>query len=206
MCILRRRGLSILLVVVVLSVALLAAACRQQHTINNLPERIAKKLAELNSYQISVQLEQVEGQQLVVTQWYQASDCLRTDVAQEGVVNYQFFLRGDELSVRHVPSGQQEQLRLSSDNALFTAPLLLELWREVQSAGWREADERTTSYFGEFSWRDLGGGPKLGAIWLNKQTLLPEEVTLFFGNTEALQLHFLTIDLNPTLEEQIFVP
>lgn len=202
----RRLGLSFLLVVTILSATFLAVACQQRNTIANLPERIAEKQAELTSYQITLQLEQVEGQHLEITQWYQAPDYLRTDVAQEGVVNYQFFLRGNELIVRHLPSGQQEQLRLSSDNALFTSPLLLELWREVQSANWREAEERTTSYFGEFSWRDLGGGPKLGSIWLNRKTLLPEEVSLFFGSTEVLQLRVLSVDLNPTLEEQVFVP
>lgn len=201
-----RRGISFLLAVLLLSVMLFATACQPGNSIANLPERVAKKQAELTSYQITLQLKQADDQQLVINQWYQAPDCLRTDVSQDEVTNYQFFLRGDELTVRHVPSGQQEQLRLSSENALFTTPLLLELWREAQTANWRESEERPTSYFGEFSWRDLGGGPKLGSLWLSKKTLLPEEVSLFFGTTEVLQLRFESITLNPTLEEQIFQP
>lgn len=203
---LSRRWLSSLLVILCLSSVFLASACQRGNTIASLPERLAKKQANLTSYQLALQLEQTDGQQLVINQWYQAPDYLRTDVMQAGVINYQFFLRGDELTVRHVPSGQQEQLRLSSENALFTTPLLLELLREAQTASWQASEERPASYFGEFSWRDLGGEPKLGSMWLNAQTLLPEAVSLFFGSTKVLQLRFDSITLNPALEEQMFQP
>lgn len=203
---LSRRWLSCLLVMLCLSSIFLASACHQGDTIASLPDRLAKKQANLTSYQLTSQLEQTDGQQLVINQWYLAPDYLRTDVLQAGVTSYQFFLRGDDLTVRHVQSGQQELLRLSSENALFTAPLLLELWREAQVASWQVSEERPASYFGEFSWRDLGGEPKLGSMWLNAKTLLPEEVSLFFGSTKVLQLRFESITLNPTLEEQIFQP
>lgn len=200
-----RRWLSCLLALFLFAI-LLFAACHQGNTIASLPERLAKKQANLTSYQLTLQLEQNDGQQLDIHQWYQAPACLRTDVLQAGATSYQFFLHGDDLTVRHVPTGQQERLRLSSENALFTAPLLLELWREAQAANWQASDERPTSYFGEFSWRDLGGQPKLGSLWLNAHTLLPEEVTLYFGTTKVLQLRFESITLNPALGEQIFQP
>lgn len=190
----------------ILAVLLLLSACQSPNTIANLPEQLAKKQADLTSYQLHLLLEQSDGQQLAIYQWYQAPDRLRTDVLQAGTTTYQFFLRGDDLTVRHVPSGQQEQLRLSSETALFTTPLLLELWREAQGANWQESEERPTCYLGEFSWRDLGGEPKLGALWLNRQTLLPEEVTLFYGSTQVLRLCMEDITLNPVLEEQVFHP
>lgn len=193
-------------ILLLVAVLFLVSACHPGSKIANLPEQLAKKQADLTGYQITLQLEQTDGQQLTIQQWYQAPDRLRTDVLQEGTVNYQFFLRGDDLTVRHVPSGQQEQLRLSSENALFTAPLLLELWRQGQSANWQVLEERPTCYLGEFAWRDLGGEPKLGSLWLNARTLLPEEVTLFFGSTQVLKLRFEEITLNPTLEEQVFHP
>lgn len=201
-----RRWLSCLLVILLLSSIFLVSSCHKGNTIASLPEQLAQIQANLTSYQLTLQLEQTDGEQLVMNQWYQAPDYLRTDVLQAGVTSYQFFLRGDDLTVRHVPSGQQEQLRLSRENALFTAPLLLELWREAQVANWQASEERPASYFGEFSWRDLGGEPKLGSMWLNAKTLLPEEVSLFFGSTKVLQLRFESITLNPALEEQIFQP
>lgn len=201
----RRRLLSLLGCLLLCTICLLSA-CHQGNTIASLPERLAKKQVDLTSYQLTLLLEQTDGQQLTISQWYQAPDCLRTDVLQAGELAYQFFLRGDDLTVRHVPTGQQEQLRLSSENALFTAPLLPELWREAQAASWQQLEERPSSYFGEFSWRDQGGVPKLGTLWLNAQSLLPEEVNLFLGATKVLQLRFESITLNPALGEQVFQP
>ncbi len=200
MGVLARRWLFGLIVVL-----FLVSACQPQ-PLASLPEQLAKKQADLTSYQITLQLEQSDGQQLVIQQWYQAPDRLRTDVLQAGNISYQCFLRGADLTVRHVPSGQEEQLRLSSENALFTAPLLLELWREGQTANWQAAEERPSCYLGEFAWRDLSGEPKIGSLWLDKRTLLPEEVSLFFGSTQVLKLRFENIKLNPVLEEQLFHP
>lgn len=201
----RRRLLS-LLGCLFLGFVFLLSACHQGNTIANLPELLAKKQADVTSYQLTVLLEQTDGQQLAISQWYKAPDRLRTDVLQADELAYQFFLCGDDLLVRHVPTGREEQLRLSSENALFTTALLHELWREAQTASWQKLEERPTSYFGEFSWRDQSGVPKLGALWLNTRTLLPEEVTLFFGATKELHLRFESITLNPALGEPIFQP
>lgn len=207
MCATVRRGSSLRLVCLFcVIVALLLCACRPGNDINKLPDLLAKKQADLTSYRLSLLLEQTDGQQLTIQQWYQAPDCVRTDINQAGAVSYQFFLQSDKLTVRHVDTGKEEQLRLTSDNALFTTPLLHELLYQAKAASWRQSDERPHSYFAEFPWRDRGGEPKLGSMWLNANSLLPEEVTLFFGAKKVLHLIFTDIALNPKLEEQIFQP
>jgi len=185
----------------------LLAACWRQTNLGNLPVHLAKKLEEMTGYQLDMVLTPQNGQELIVTQWYRAPDYLRTDVrAATGELYYQFFLHHNQLTMRHVPTGHVEQLALGSENILFIAPLLRELWQEALAASWRQVAERPHSFLGEFAWRHVNGQPELGTLWLNSRSLLPEELTLFSGDTNAVHLRFSNITLNPVLSEQLFQP
>lgn len=198
-----RRGSYVYACLLILLVSLLLTSCSRTPNLQSLPQMLADKAAAMSSYHVSLTLQPADGRQLSVHQWYKAPDCLRTDVANGDELVYQFFLAKQKLVVLHAPSGQREELRLSSDTTLFTEPLLLALWQQGQSAHWQQAEQ---TFLGDFSWRDWQGKPQPGSLSLDCNSLLPQQVHLWCETEQILHLHFAQVTLDPILAEQIFQP
>ena len=186
-----------------LLVGLIIILYRRPINLNELPARLAAERAKLQSYRLTMSLEQTGGGRYLVHQWYLAPAEMRTDVFSAEALLLQFFLHGQELTVRQAAE-PADKLHLSAQNSFSTVPILAEIWRAGESADWQKG--AAGHYLGQFAWRDLRGEPRLGSICLHAKTLLPVNVQFYFDDAKAITIEFAEITLNPALEANLFAP
>lgn len=163
---------------------------------------MSRKLAGLQSYQISLTLEN-SGQTFSITQWYQQPNLVRTDVIQSEQPIYRFIYSGQQLQVWHLSSGQKQELAINDGNELFVSPLLLGFCQEAAQGKWQH-DAATGLYHSSFLWSGVEGTDRQGEIWVNGKTLLPTEIHLSMAADNVVKIQVQSAVLNPPLDMTLF--
>lgn len=180
---------------------LLLTGCQGQTTPEQFPVALARQLDQARSYQADFQLESA-GRSLLIRQWYQAPDLLRTDVLEDNQATFRFLSDQTVLRVIHLASGQQQQVTLSAGNELFVRPLLLDCCRQASQSSWRPAGER--AYVSDFVWTAADNLQRNGRLKVDAVTLLPLEFELVWPDQELVRITLGQMLLNPQLDEALF--
>lgn len=181
---------------------LLLTGCRSQIGPEQFSVALLRKLDQIQSYQLEFALESA-GQTLIVRQWYQAPDRLRTDVLEDGHATFRFFRDQQQLRVDHLPSGQQQLVALTAGNELFLSPLLLDCCRQAAHAAWRQAPGEG-AYVSDFVWTAAGNLQRKGSLTVDAGSLLPRKFELIWSDQESVRIRLQEVLLNPELDENLF--
>ncbi len=191
--------------IIVLALTLpLVAGCKQEVTVDRIPDLLREKLGEIKSYQMTMCIARTGADQHEVKQWYKAPHGLRTDVLQAGEPIYSFLLRDGSLLCKSYLEGLTTELAAKDDTALFLEPLLLSLWQEVLTASLTE-NEQVGTFIAELQWQGLHGRSHASRLSLDAKSLMPIELHLFVEEEHlGLTIQFRDIVLDPDLDDELF--